>query len=71
MDILIFKTDINSKADFLRIRKELFNTYNLKECTVDLEDKDRILRVVGNNLKIPDITLSVNTIGFTCKELQD
>ena len=71
MDILIFKTDINSKADFLQVKKDLTATYNVKECTVDLEDKDKVLRIVGNNLKLSDISFFVNTIGFTCEELQD
>lgn len=71
MDILIFKTDIKSEADFIRVRKDLSGIYKLKECTVDLEDKDRILRIVGDNLKLSDIALSVNTIGYSCEELPD
>ena len=71
MDILIFKTNINSKNDFHLVRKDLSQNYNINECTVDLEDKDKVLRIVGSNLKLSDIALSVNTIGFTCEELKD
>lgn len=71
MDILIFKTNIDSEADFLEIRKDLLSSYNIKECTVDFEDKDRVMRIAGNNLKLSDIAASVNTMGFLCEELTD
>jgi hypothetical protein len=71
MDLLIFKTNINSKDDFLKVRSDLFKSYNINECTVDLEDSDKVLRIAGYNLIQNDITSHINSSGFYCEELQD
>jgi hypothetical protein len=71
MDILILKTNINSKEEFLSVRKNLSRLYSIKECTVDLEDKDKVMRVIGNNLNIYEITSRINHLGFVCDELQE
>lgn len=71
MDILIFKTNINNKDECSKIRNKLSKFYNIKECTVDLEDRDRVLRIIGDNLNQDDITSHLNDFGFVCEELQD
>lgn len=70
-DILIFKTNINSKDEFLHVSKNLSKTYNIKECTVDLEDRDKVLRIIGDDLEQYNITSFVNSFGFVCEELRD
>ncbi len=71
MNILILKTNINSEAEFLNVKNELLGSYKLNECTIDLEDRDKVLRVIGSNLNLYDVTSRVNNLGFACEELLD
>ncbi len=71
MEILILKTNINSKNEFLTVRDNLSNSYKLRECTIDLEDRDKVLRVIGNNLNLIEVASQVNSLGFACEELMD
>jgi hypothetical protein len=71
MDILILKTNINSNGDFLTVRNKLSNSHSISECTIDLEDKDKVLRVIGDELNLQKVTSHVESLGFTCEELLD
>ncbi len=71
MDILIFKTNIYSPSEFSPLKNLLRETYDVQNCTVDLEDSDKVLRVVGNGLKVNEIKDRVNNFGFLCEELDD
>lgn len=71
MEILILKTNIDSNYDFLSVKGRLNKSYNLKECTIDLEDRDKVLRIIGNNLILKEITARINGFGFVCEELAD
>ena len=55
MDILILKTNIYSKIDFIKVRQLLINSFTINECTVDLGDRDKVLRIVGNELNMEDV----------------
>ncbi len=71
MDILILKTNINSGKEFLKVRNRLSKFFELLECTIDLEDRDRVLRVVGNDINLVEVTSQVNSLGFASEELRD
>ncbi len=71
MEILILKTNIKSKNEFLTVKDNLYSSYKLRECTIDLEDRDKVLRIIGNNLNMSDVTSQVNNLGFACEELLD
>ncbi len=71
MDILILKTSINSKKDFASIDNFLNEQYDINECTIDLEDRDRVLRVIGDNLNMDEVISRVSNFGFECSELSD
>lgn len=71
MDILILKTSINSSDDFSNVKNNLSNSYLVTECTIDLEDKDKVLRVIGDDLNLNDIAWHVKKMGFACEELLD
>jgi hypothetical protein len=71
MDILILKTDINSKDGFLTVKNNLLDSYNLNDCTIDLEDEDKVLRVIGDNLNLYEVTSRIINLGFVCEELPD
>jgi hypothetical protein len=69
MEMLILKTNINSKIDFKRVRHTLNNSYKINECTVDLGDRDKVLRVVGDKLDMKDIINRVKNLGYYCEDL--
>ncbi len=70
-DVLIFKTDINSREAFGRIKKVLYAIPSVSECTIDFEDKDKVLRVITDKLSVNDVEKEINKNGFFCKELED
>ena len=41
MDVLILKTNINSEGDFIPIQDFLHYYYDINECSIDLEDRDK------------------------------
>ncbi len=69
MEVLILKTNINSKFDFKRVSHSLNNTFKINECTVDLGDRDKVLRVVGNELSMEDVINKVKDLGYNCEDL--
>jgi hypothetical protein len=71
MDILIFKTNIGSDSDFSSVKDSLISSYKLNDCTIDLEDIDKVLRVIGNGINTEDVINKVGTLGFLCEELSD
>lgn len=71
MTALIFKTDINSVENFNHIKSILFRIPNIYECTIDLEDVDKVLRIIAEGLTTRDVEKKVNNLGFFCKELED
>ena len=40
------------------------------EVSVDLEDCDKVLRIVGNNPSPTQIQLLVSSLGLTCSEME-
>jgi hypothetical protein len=69
LEILILKTNINSKIDFKKVSQLLSNSFKINECTVDLGDIDKVLRVVGNELKMDDVINRVKDLGYNCEDL--
>lgn len=67
--MLTLKTDINSKYDFQRVECTLSNLFNINECTVDLEDSDKVLRVIGRGLNLDDVVGKVKELGYNCEDL--
>jgi len=69
MEMLILKTNINSKSDFKTVKYTLNSNYKINECTVDLGDKDKVLRLVGDKLNMDDVINQVKDLGYNCEEL--
>ena len=69
MDVLILKTNINSAYDFSRVKGSLKKSFKLDECTVDLSDIDRVLRVIGDKLNLDEVISKVKTLGYYCEDL--
>ncbi len=71
MEILILKTNINSKNDFTSVKDNLNDSYKINECTIDLDDQDKVVRVIGDGFKIDDVISKFSSLGYYCEELPD
>ena len=71
MGILIFKTNILNEDDFNLIKSSLAKVSHFRECTVDFEDEDKVLRLVSNTLTVDRVEREVDNLGFFCKEMKD
>ena len=72
MEILIFKTNIetNKKVDLLM--PVFLNNVDILDWNIDIEDIDNVLRVeTNNNVKEHDIISLVKSEGFLCEVLSD
>lgn len=70
-DLLIFRTDIDKRAEFLSVKYDLQKIRGVQSCTIDLEDCDRVLRVECENVPLDRIVDEVARHGFLCEELAD
>ncbi len=71
MDIFIFRTTIHTANDRLRVAQVFDNLPGVNKWTVDLDDCDRVLRVVCTNLAPSRIERGVQALGYECEELPD
>lgn len=67
--ILIFKTDIKTKADKELVRSLLDNDEAIHCWNVDQEDIDCVLRVISYTLKPTQIIERIKCSGYECCEL--
>jgi len=71
VDLFIFRTNIEKKTDFARLKGDLEKKPGIHSCTIDLEDCDRVLRVKCENVSINKVVEEVSEHGFFCQELED
>ena len=67
--ILVFKTDIRTRADAAILAPALSSHPQISQWNVDCEDVDCVLRVVSDSLCCGDIIRIVRQEGYFCKEL--
>jgi len=67
--ILIFKTNIDTEADKLRIQALAADLPMVEDLSIDIDDIDRVLRVVSHELKAQQIINLINKAGYQCQEL--
>jgi cell fate (sporulation/competence/biofilm development) regulator YmcA (YheA/YmcA/DUF963 family) len=70
MEILIFKTNVTNKKKVSEINSLLKAIPAIKQWNFDLDDCDKILRIVGVEIQPDLIELLLNTAGFNCQELE-
>jgi hypothetical protein len=68
-NIFIFRTNISSEAHRDELRS-IFENMGVLDWSVDLEDCDRVLRVVCRTGEPDDYIREVVGRGFECEELQ-
>lgn len=69
--ILIFRTNINNPDDRRKVAQALDQEPSIGKWTVDLEDVDRVLRVVATGPVTDRIISLVNGCAYECAELED
>ena len=68
--ILIFKTNIKTQRAKKRILDLLVAFNAIEQATVDLADKDCVLRIVSDRLSAEQIISIIIEAGFECSELE-
>ena len=69
-NIFIFKTNIQTEFDKLRIKNVLDASQKVLKWNIDMEDADRVLRVVSDSLRPEQIISVLEYVGFECSELE-
>jgi len=69
--ILVFRSNIQTERDKCRVGIALDNHPLIEKWGVDLDDDERILRVVSYKLSQQHIMDIVSRCGYTCEELKD
>jgi hypothetical protein len=69
MEILIFKTDVTSKKKVTKVGTLLKAVQTIKQWNFDLEDCDKILRIVATEVNPRLIESLLQKAGFNCKML--
>lgn len=71
MNTLIFKTNIKSDKDFSAVKRTLCEKKKIKDCTIDLDDADKVLRILTDSYTVAELENEIHNLGFYCKELDD
>ena len=69
-NIFIFKTNIQTEFDKLRIKNVLDASLKVLKWNIDMDDADRVLRIVSDSLKPEQIISLLDYVGFECSELE-
>ncbi len=70
ISVLVFKTNILTKDDVMKVSKHLDKNPLQVRWNVDLEDIDKVLRIETKfGTKSEDIIKKITAAGFTCHEL--
>jgi hypothetical protein len=70
MGVLVFKTNVTTKKEIIKISQLLDNIIGSRSWNFDIEDVDNIFRVETDNNKASEIISHFNLCGFLCEELQ-
>ena len=69
--LFILRTNIDSRSAFRSVKRELQKLPGVHLCTIDLDDRDKVLRVACENISIERIVEEVRKQDFFCEELED
>lgn len=69
-NIFIFKTNIQTEFDKLRIKNVLDASFRVLKWNIDMDDADRVLRIVSDSLTPGQIISVMDYVGFECAELE-
>ncbi len=66
--VLVFKTNIRKRSEVEKL-SSVFNKPEIIKWNIDLDDCDKVLRVVTTRLSYADIIMETSEKGFECVEL--
>jgi hypothetical protein len=69
MEILVFKTDVTSKRKVSKVSPLLTSFPAIQQWNFDLDDCDKVLRIVATDLHPGSVESLLHTAGFNCQEL--
>lgn len=69
MDIIIFKTNVTNAIAVKKVARLFTTLPGIQQWNFDLEDCDKILRVVSSQVYPDAIASLLNTVGVECEEL--
>ncbi|WP_374163764.1 hypothetical protein [Arcticibacter sp. MXS-1] len=67
--ILVFSTDLSSPSQVGTVHQVLSEVAGIKKWTVDLQDSDRVLRVVSWTVSAQHIERLLQSLGFRCLQM--
>ena len=67
--ILVFKTNVKRKSE-ITLLEPILNIPEILKWNIDLEDCDKVLRIVTHKLTSKDIVKAAKAKGFECAELE-
>lgn len=71
MQVFVLKTNIRYKKHLKEVAPLLNGQQNILRWNVDLQDRDRVLRIESAALPVNDIIQLIQNAGFHCEELAD
>ena len=71
MEILVFKTNLQYKKNIKQVMPHLKELKGIIKWNIDFHDKDKILRIVSNDLSPRLIENTLKNAGYVCEELPD
>ena len=71
MEVLVFKTSIAAPGHIKAIKPHLNSLSGVTNWNFDLEDIDKILRIMGTNISASEVESKIRQAGYYCEELKD
>ncbi|MGZ3755904.1 MAG: hypothetical protein ACXVAY_06335 [Mucilaginibacter sp.] len=70
MNVLVFTTSVSEPEEVTEVRPLLTAVKAIEDWSFDLEDCDKILRVVADDISPRFIEVMLQNAGFDCMELE-
>jgi hypothetical protein len=70
MKVLVFKTNLRFKKQINAVTPHLNNLQGVARWNVDLDDKDKVLRIESVDLCPRSVEATLQQAGYFCEELQ-
>jgi hypothetical protein len=70
MEVLVFKTNLRFKKHISAVTPHINNLQGVTRWNVDLDDKDKILRIESRDLSPRSVESTLQQAGYFCEELQ-
>jgi copper chaperone CopZ len=69
MEVLVFKTNIDSPAIKPVVAQSLTQIKGVTSWSIDFGDRDKVLRIEAENVGPAEIVRSIASAGYQCEEL--